>query len=332
MLFGALLINSQQHSRSLVLLFVFQGVVCGFNLLEGLYPSGYLITPVFTLLYGPLVYFYTLSITTQTEQKINTLLLHALPAICAVFFTRYTQTIIFIGTVSQLIYFYCSYRYLNAYHNSLMQQRSDAETLKMKWLLKALLIFGVIVVFDLLRMNVQTITPIDLKMHWYLLNEILLLIMFSFLLFHTVKKTYQSHDTQEQSPETPIAPSSNDALNIEIFSNIEHIVTTQLLYQQPRLTLTDLANHLGINSKEISSAINSSTGLNFCEYINRHRVHHVQTQLDKSPANILGTKLSLIELAFEAGFNSKSTFNAVFKKETGLTPSQYKKKATQNGA
>ncbi|WP_335992595.1 helix-turn-helix domain-containing protein [Pseudoalteromonas sp. CH_XMU1449-3] len=327
MLFGALLINSQKQSRSLVLLFAFQGCVCAFNLLEGLGFSSYLITPAFTLLYGPMIYFFTLSITGKQPFKTSHYAVHLIPAAISLAFTHYTQAIILLGSLSQLGYFYFAYCILKRYHKQLMHARSDAESLKLKWLIKALFIFAIIVIFDLLRMNAQPITPLDLKMHWYLLNEILLLLMFSFLLFHTIKNSFQFEPvTLSEEPEAEQTDSSDEQLAQQIFSTIDDLIINESLYRQPRLSLNDLANQTGLGSKEISWAINSTTGNNFCEYINQHRVNDVKREIEQDSPQ----KLSLIELAFQAGFNSKSTFNAVFKKETGLTPSQFKKQTQNN--
>ena len=146
--------------------------------------------------------------------------------------------------------------------------------------------------------------------------------MFSFLLFHTVKNSFQFEPViLSEEPEAEQTDSSDEQLAQQIFSTIDNLIINESLYRQPRLSLNDLANKTGLGSKEISWAINSTTGNNFCEYINQHRVNDVKREIEQDSSQ----KLSLIELAFQAGFNSKSTFNAVFKKETGLTPSQFKK-------
>lgn len=327
MWFGALLISSQKRGRALILLFIFQGCVCAFNLLEGLGLTNYLITPAFTLLYGPIIYFFTLSITGKKTNQPSQGVLHIIPACISLAFTHWTQTIILLGSLSQLGYMYFAYRVLQRYHNQLMQARSDAESLKLKWLIRALFVFAIIIVFDLIRMNFQTITPHNIKLHWYWFNEVLLLLMFSFLLLHTIKDRFQFEleDTvfvqkSEQSEPT------NTELAQQIFSTIEALIINESLYKKTRLSLNDLANQTGLGSKEISWAINNTTSQNFCEYINQHRVNEVKREIERSHSQ----KSNLIELAYQAGFNSKSTFNAVFKKETGLTPSQFKKQTLKN--
>ena len=95
-----------------------------------------------------------------------------------------------------------------------------------EFVIKALFIFAIIVVFDLLRK--QPITPLDLKMHWYLLNEILLLLMFSFLLFHTIKNSFQFEPvTLSEEPEAEQTDSSDEQLAQQIFSTIDLIIDRQ---------------------------------------------------------------------------------------------------------
>lgn len=327
MLFGALLIGAQQQSRALMLLFAFQGCVCAFNLLESLKITHYLITPAFTLLYGPLLYFFTLSITGQENKTRSHFIAHSIPSLIALFFTHSTQTIILLGSLSQLGYIYVAYRTLEQFHGKLMQARSDAESLKLKWLIRTLALLSIIIIFDLIRMNVQTVTPPNIKTTWYLLNELLLLLIFSFLLFHTMKTNIQFDSEEIEPAQVPSQPDADDTLLAEqVFKTIDAIIVNELLYQQPRLSLNDLVDKTELSSKEISWAINIAAGKNFCEYINQLRVEEVKREIEHQHSQ----KLNLMAIAYQAGFNSKSTFNAVFKKVTGLTPSQFKHQTLEN--
>jgi AraC-like DNA-binding protein len=71
----------------------------------------------------------------------------------------------------------------------------------------------------------------------------------------------------------------------------------------------------------LSQAINERTGQNFYDFVNFYRVETVKERL-KDPEK---RDMNVLHIAFDAGFNTKATFNAVFKKSTGLTPSQYRK-------
>jgi AraC-like DNA-binding protein/NADH:ubiquinone oxidoreductase subunit 6 (subunit J) len=86
------------------------------------------------------------------------------------------------------------------------------------------------------------------------------------------------------------------------------------------LTLTSLALQMNITRGQLSSLINEGTGSNFYDFINQYRVEQVKKlMLDPSMKNF-----NMLGIALEAGFKSKSTFNLIFKRFTGLTPTQYR--------
>ena len=92
-------------------------------------------------------------------------------------------------------------------------------------------------------------------------------------------------------------------------------------YLTPSLTIDDLAAKLSIPSWHLSQVINDTYHQNFFNYVNSFRIEEVKQQLKNSTAE----RRTILEILYEAGFNSKSTFNNVFKKQTGLTPSEYKR-------
>ena len=103
----------------------------------------------------------------------------------------------------------------------------------------------------------------------------------------------------------------------------EHLLTFMDLrkpYLDSELTLTSLAKQVNMNRNQLSEVINNSMGCNFYDFVNKYRVEEVK-QLLTLPSN---KDFTLLAIAFDAGFPSKSTFNSIFKKFTGLTPSEYK--------
>jgi AraC-like DNA-binding protein len=93
-------------------------------------------------------------------------------------------------------------------------------------------------------------------------------------------------------------------------------------YTDPDLTLSGLALILGVSSHNLSEVINTRTGNSFFDFVSRYRVEKVKSDLVDPAKN--GFKL--LAVAFDAGFNSKSSFNTVFKKFTGTTPSRFRSK------
>ena len=93
----------------------------------------------------------------------------------------------------------------------------------------------------------------------------------------------------------------------------------QKLYLDEKLTLPKLASELDILPNYLSQVINERYGKNFYDYINTFRVAEFQ-KIIQDPKK---RHYTLLTLALECGFNSKSSFNKYFKKSTGQTPSEY---------
>lgn len=93
-------------------------------------------------------------------------------------------------------------------------------------------------------------------------------------------------------------------------------------FLNPELTLSQLANELDISSHVLSQVINKKFRLNFFDFINNYRVEEFKLRSTDSRYN----SFSILGIAMDCGFNSKSAFNRIFKQKTGLTPSEFKKR------
>lgn len=107
----------------------------------------------------------------------------------------------------------------------------------------------------------------------------------------------------------------------EILDLLLKSMEEEKIYLNPDLTLTDLGDLLNVSPNYISQVINEKLDRNFFEFVNAYRVQEAQRQLT-DPAN---NHLTVLGIAEQSGFNSKSTFNKVFKEMTQTTPSQYRK-------
>lgn len=96
-------------------------------------------------------------------------------------------------------------------------------------------------------------------------------------------------------------------------------------FLNPALSLRLLANQINIHPNQLSWLLNEQLGKNFNEFINKCRIEHFK-KLVLNPAN---SHISMIGLAYESGFNSKTVFNTTFKKTVGMTPKQYQKSQIQ---
>ncbi|HXI21828.1 MAG TPA: helix-turn-helix domain-containing protein [Gemmatimonadales bacterium] len=91
-------------------------------------------------------------------------------------------------------------------------------------------------------------------------------------------------------------------------------------WRDSELTLADLATRLSTTPHKLSEVLNAELGQSFYDFVNGHRVREVQRRIEAGDAR----QLTILSLALDAGFASKSTFNLVFKKHTGRTPSEFR--------
>jgi AraC-like DNA-binding protein len=106
-----------------------------------------------------------------------------------------------------------------------------------------------------------------------------------------------------------------------LFQSVENMMHKDLLYLNQEVTLSTLASQLNTSVQKLSFVINSRSGVNFNEYINRLRIKTAMEMLQNPDLK----NLTIAAIGFDAGFNSLSSFNISFKKFTGKTPSAYRK-------
>jgi len=92
----------------------------------------------------------------------------------------------------------------------------------------------------------------------------------------------------------------------------------------PNLTLTQLSNTISISPHNLSEVLNTQLNQNFFDFINQYRIEEVKREL----ANPGKQHLKILAIAYDAGFNSKTSFNTIFKKHTNITPSDYRKQVS----
>lgn len=108
---------------------------------------------------------------------------------------------------------------------------------------------------------------------------------------------------------------------------LREIMETEKLFTDGELSLQKLAEKLSISPPHLSQVINERLGQSFSDFVNSYRVEEVK-KMFLDPAK---KHYSILAIAEEAGFNSKSSFNSVFKKHTGKTPSEFRKSSNDNG-
>lgn len=103
--------------------------------------------------------------------------------------------------------------------------------------------------------------------------------------------------------------------------NISRFMTEHKPYLNPELTLFDLAKNLNLPKHQITMLLNNCMGKNFFEYVNEFRIEETKKRMLDPQYD----HMTLVAIAYECGFNSKSTFNIFFKNITGKTPTEWRK-------
>ena len=124
----------------------------------------------------------------------------------------------------------------------------------------------------------------------------------------------------EQEPEN-----QKDKIRPELIDQVSRHMETEKPYLTPALTLEKLAGQLRIQPRLLSNIINRHFDCNFFEFINSYRVEEAKRMLaDNNHAD-----KTMLDIMLDVGFNSKATFNTLFKKKVGMTPSEYRKTIQQ---
>ncbi|MGB5990013.1 MAG: AraC family transcriptional regulator [Marinifilaceae bacterium] len=191
--------------------------------------------------------------------------------------------------------------------------------------LKKLLLFAVIIKLAILQSKILGYYFDNQLLSQYKFETIIASLFFFALAFFAVRfpvySIYGDHRENNTAPSQKYAKSSlKISESSEMWDDIINIMNDKKAYRNPEYRLNDLADCLGKALHHVSQIINEREGISFSEFINKYRIEEAKQLLvsDKS------RELTILAIAYEVGFNSKSAFYSAFKKSTNLTPSAYK--------
>lgn len=299
-------------------------------------------TPV-PFLHGALLYLYVLYSLRKEKhlQKID--YLHFLPVVLSYlymfkFFFFYSaeekhlvdtgeldvfqtfSNILLIGfAVSFIVYPILSYKLLNKHLKIVDANFSNNEGISLEWLRNIILCLGGLFLVTLIILGLKFLIgfefPFQADNIFYGL-AVLLIIVFGYyglrqqnIFSPQMETTITKSEYEKSGLKTPLA----QQYHIRLLEKM----STDKPYLDEKLTLSKLAAMLDISSNHLSQVINQYENVNFHDFVNKYRVDEFKAQAKKNP------HFNILALALESGFNSKSSFNSIFKKQTGQTPTQY---------
>jgi AraC-like DNA-binding protein len=239
--------------------------------------------------------------------------------------------LLFMATTS--FYLFRSLKLLANYRRTRFDYFSSIEGRSLSWIEWIMGVMSIawathlVILIDSLSLKALTITH-----SWSLMIETSWVYALSFLVLWQ-KVVFQSPRTTKtisDEDETLSEPSKyqrsalDEERRLRIVTKVELAMTRDKLYRNQNVTLRQLSDNTKVSENYLSQVLNESLGRNFYEFINHWRI--------KDACELLkDDTLSVIEISEEVGFNSRSTFNTAFRKETGITPTDYRINQTVAG-
>lgn len=306
MLSGLLLILSFRIGKSVILEFA-----------NAIYIQVIFLGLATLLLIGPLFYFYTKSVLEKSLGFSKDLFLHFVPFLLAVAFSFWinNQNVEVIPTPVFVVIFSFYYGHYLFYLFTAYQRirknkgKSEDNSPAFQWLRLLCLALAALWVVYVLNLVEESVP--------YILGPIIYSLIAYGVSFIAIKKGYLSKLYSSKYKTTPMADSEID----QVYRELRKLIEEEELYKNTELTLAMLSKRLKVSPQKISLAINSRYGGNFNGFVNHYRIKRAQVLMAQEKIK----NNTIASIAFEVGFNSLTSFNTAFKKETGSTPSAHRK-------
>lgn len=310
------------------------------------WPLLYNISYHLPFLYGPLLYLFVRQMTgvkwgwghlLHFVPFVTALILLALRDRSAPFLIEGEPRLMY-QLLSISIYHWLAYRQCERYSASLKKYYADTKRMQLEWLRRFIIASAIlcsIIAITIYFMYVLYPSLQWLRMGFISLTVFIYWVSYAALTQPDVFTVVHSKPTREPAIVTDLtsklqvsraAPKyRNSSLPEEearrIEKGLEDIMSNEKPQLDPEITIDKLAKMVSSNRHHLSQVLNEKLGLSFYDYINSYRVNEAKLFLsDPERAN-----QKIASIAYDAGFNSLSAFNDVFKKMTGQTPSQYRK-------
>ncbi len=312
------------------------------------FPLFIFVSTPFLLLHWPILWLYVKSLTDQHFRFRPVYLLNLLPfVLCLGLFTLeyYTKpldekivklqsesfkqqwdypAVIITMTLSSLVYLSWAAVLVRRYNRKIKVYFSETYRYDLYWLRVLMIISAVIYTIIYLAFAIDLVIPLA-PFKWmhqasFLLGSVYIIVLGFF--GHRQGNLFSDKnigiDLKEPAPfpdiKYSVTPKENDFILFLL-----KFMSEKKPFLIPEITLSALASELEVTPDYLSGIINNKLGKNFFDFINHYRIEEFKTR-SMAPEN---NKFTLLSIAYDCGFNSKATFNRVFKNVTGLTPGEY---------
>ena len=229
----------------------------------------------------------------------------------------YFQNFLYLAFTFQLFYFY---------RKKIKEYFSNVYKLELNWILSFLVLYTVLYFYGFVQTIVaEFVMDLNYMQRWWLVLLTGLVIVYVGIKGYftdTTKLKKLNFSFAPSRVSIPDAPSETEkSISPKAIEDLKNLMEQEKPYLNPELNLADLADMAKMNRAQLSETINAGFGKNFNDFVNQYRVNAFKKMLAENHQD----RLSLLGIALECGFNSKATFNRVFKKLTNLSPTDYLK-------
>ncbi|MEM7656976.1 MAG: helix-turn-helix domain-containing protein [Bacteroidota bacterium] len=295
-----------------------------------------------TLLIGPALYFYLVALTNETFEWERKHLLHWIPfGIYAIYhliifvqgvnvvqswmatvdlpYVQPVYTALCVG--SNFLYLFWTFQHFRQYRVWVETEYSNPEEMEFGWYNRYLLVLtlGISLSWLFQGLNAWGFTIFFTQNWWEYFFFAILLYAISIPGFHQTEVAHLNFEPRERPDELETDPSLEAADLRKGKQQLDTAMREGAYFLNPKLSLAELSREIGMPSAQLSQIINAGFDKNFNQFVNTYRVEAFQQMvMDPKQAH-----LSFLAIALDCGFNSKATFNRVFKQMTGLSPREY---------
>ena len=305
-------------------------------------PDLYFMPIFYSFAFGPLIYLYTNAVTNKAFTFTKKHVYHFIPVLIqalfyiVLFWSSYsfkrwywleihkpiTYDLEFnLTLVSLSLYSFYSIRKVVQYQKWIKNQFSEISKINLNWLKLSQYALIIVCTFWFLETILREVLQYYAQQPISALSLSLSILVLATGALLQKNVTYYAIETVDE----PAEHNQEKSIDEKTLALIEEEMKQHQYFSDPQLSLKTFSQHLNIPQRQVSFHINHGLKMKFIDFVNQYRIQLVKERINLQEYQ----HLTLNAIALESGFNSKSTFNRVFKNLTGQTPSEYKNK-TQN--
>lgn len=231
--------------------------------------------------------------------------------------------LIFVSFAQMLLYLAFTFQLFYNYRKLIIDYFSNTYKLELNWILSFLIAFTLLFLYSSLQDIVGSlIVEINYEQRWWLNIFMALIVLYVGVKGYFTKTTKLNKLPFTFTTNLDLIARQKDEDLPFLASDLDKVtdfMKNKKPYLNPDLNLSDLSISLNFTRAELSKIINTGFGKNFNDFINEYRVNAFKAKLESGEHQ----QLSLLGIAYDCGFNSKATFNRVFKKITQSSPTEF---------